>query len=95
MYGRFLAGLLLLGTVGCAGVQNGGGAKTSVAVDGHGIPVNATPEERERLMKDCKLELPSGSHIPERVCRSRSTEPSAPPDDLMRPAQQSWKVGGG
>jgi hypothetical protein len=46
-------------------------------------------------MKDCKMELPTGSHIPERVCRSRSTEPSVPNDELMRPAQQSWKVGGG
>jgi hypothetical protein len=89
--------MLLLGAVGCAGIHNGGGGKTSeaVAVDGDGIPVNATPEERERLLKDCKMELPTGSHIPERVCRPKSTEPSMPNDDLMRPAQQSWKTGGG
>ena len=100
MHGRFLAGLLLLGTVGCNGMHKGGrgAAPGAVAVDDDGIPVGTSPQERERLLKSrvCTMELTVGSHIPERVCRFTSDEPTTPIDDLMRPAQQSWgpKSGG-
>ena len=89
MRGRFLGVVLLLSTVGCAGMRQGGGGATAdaVAVDDDGIPVNATPQERDRLLKSrvCTLEVPIGSHIPERVCRSTSNEaPAMPIEEMVR-----------
>jgi hypothetical protein len=83
---RFLGVVILLSTVACAGMRQGGGG-AAVAVDDDGIPVNATPEERDRLLKNrvCTLEVPIGSHIPERVCRSTSNEaPAMPIEEMVR-----------
>jgi hypothetical protein len=89
MYGRLLAALLLLGTVGCAGMRHRSRAADAdaVAVDDDGIPVDATPQERERLLKSrvCVIERPTGSNIPERVCRFTTNEPPAlGVEDLLR-----------
>jgi hypothetical protein len=97
MHGRLLAALLLLVTVGCAGMRHGSRAADAdaVAVDDDGIPVNATPQERQRLMKNrvCVMERPTGSNIPERVCRFTSNEPPAIGiEDMLRaPPVQTLK----
>jgi hypothetical protein len=92
MHGRLLGAALLLSVaVGCAGMRHRSRAADgeAVAVDDDGIPLSATPQERERLLKSrvCVVERPTGSNIPERVCRFPTNEPPAiGPEDLLRSA---------
>lgn len=80
-----LIGVLFLGAA-CAGNRTAARASEGDGLDADGIPLTATKAERERWLKErvCTIEYPTGSHIPERVCRLPANTSAYPIEEALR-----------